>query len=375
MPLLSTHEAIGAVSEALRSQLELRTSLLTTVSRPEVAANGDAVPKLNLFLYQIDFDPYLKNYSLDEGQPPPLWLILRYLVTAYDGGHDSDTVEAHRLLARALARLQEINFLSSNVPALIDNPEPLKITFDNGDVDLLSKVMQGSEEKYRLSAAFQVRPVLIAPDVSPSYAPLVLTVGPPGAEGVIVLPSMGPNLKQVTPWRFEVGATVEFSGDNINGGIETVYIGSMELPVIAARDGAVRAIVPTTPTISAGFHTAVVARQLASGRQQLSNPQLVTLLPKLVTVVRGPLTLIGPNLFGNITLNGERLGAPDDNISVAFYREGQVALNLEVNGSAAQTNLQVVVSNSNALPPGVYYLIVRVNGAQAQLTPAVEWTP
>lgn len=375
MPLLSTHEAIGAVSEALRSQLELRTSVLTTVSRPEVAANGDAMPKLNLFLYQIDFDPHLKNHSLDEGQPPPLWLVLRYLVTAYDGSLDSDTVEAHRMLARALARLHEMNFLSPAVPALIDNPEPLKISFDNSDVDLLSKVMQGSEEKYRISAAFQVRPVLIAPDVAPSYAPLVLTVGPPGAEGVMVLPSMGPNLKQVVPSRFEIGATVEFSGDNINGGIETVYIGSMELPVIAAREGAVCARVPATPTISAGFHTAVVAKQLASGRQQLSNPQLVTLLPTLVTAVRGPLMVNGPNLFGNVTLNGERLGGVDDNILVAFYRDGQVVLNLEINGVAAQTSLQVVVSNSNALPPGIYYLIVRVNGAQAQLTPAVEWTP
>lgn len=375
MPLLSTHEAIGAVSEALRSQLELRTSVLTTVSRPEVAANGDAMPKLNLFLYQIDFDPHLKNHSLDEGQPAPLWLVLRYLVTAYDGSLDSDTVEAHRMLARALARLQEMNFLSPAVPALIDNPEPLKISFDNGDVDLLSKVMQGSEEKYRLSAAFQVRPVLIAPDVAPSYAPLVLTVGPPGAEGVMVLPSMGPHLKQVVPSRFEIGAAVEFSGDNINGGIETVYIGSMELPVIAAREGAVRARVPATPTISAGFHTAVVAKQLASGRQQLSNPQLVTLLPTLVTAVRGPLTVNGPNLFGNITLNGERLGGPDDNILVAFYRDGQVVLNLEITGVAAQTSLQVVVNSSNALPPGIYYLIVRVNGAQAHLTPAVEWTP
>ncbi|HEY8940690.1 MAG TPA: Pvc16 family protein, partial [Cellvibrio sp.] len=91
MSLLSTHEAIGAVSEALRSQLQLRTSILTTVGRPEAAANGDAVPRLNLFLYQIDFDPHLKNHSLDEGQPPPLWLVLRYLVTAYDGSLDSDT--------------------------------------------------------------------------------------------------------------------------------------------------------------------------------------------------------------------------------------------------------------------------------------------
>ena len=168
MPLLSTREAIGAVSEALRSQLQSRSSILTTVKRPEAAALDDVVPKLNLFLYQIDFDPHLKNHSLDEGQAPPLWLVLRYLITAYDTGNDSDTVAAHRLLGTGLAHLQTMNFLNPIVPALADNPEPLKLSFDSSDVELLSKVMQGSEEKYRISAAFQVRPVLIAPDVPPS---------------------------------------------------------------------------------------------------------------------------------------------------------------------------------------------------------------
>lgn len=376
MPLSSTREAIGAVSEALRSQLSLRSSLLVTVTRPDIAAAADdAVQKLNLFLYQIDFDPHLKNHSLDDGQPPPLWLVLRYLLTAYDAGHDSDTVEAHRLLARGLACLQEMNFLSPTVPALADNPEPLKLTFDSSDAELLSKVMQGSEEKYRLSAAFHVRPVLIAPDIPPSYAPLVLTVGPPGAEGVVVLPSMGPDLKQITPLRFEAGATVEFAGNNINSGIETAYIGSMELPVIAARDGAVRITLPATPSISAGHHPAVVARRLPSGRQQTSNPQFVTLLPTLTNAVHGPLVANGPNFSGTVTLAGERLGGIDDAVFVAFYRNGVVVLNLEVTGTAAQTSLDAVVSNTNALPPGTYYIILRVNGAQATMTPEVAWTP
>lgn len=376
MPLSSTREAIGAVSEALRSQLSLRSSLLVTVTRPDVAAAAaDGVQKLNLFLYQIDFDPHLKNHSLDDGQPPPLWLVLRYLLTAYDTGQDSDTVEAHRLLARGMACLQEMNFLSPTVPALVDNPEPLKLTFDSSDAELLSKVMQGSEEKYRISAAFHVRPVLIAPEVPPSYAPLVLTVGPPGAEGVVVLPSMGPDLKQITPLRFEAGATVEFTGNNINSAIETVYIGRMELPVIAAREGAVSINVPATPSISAGHHGAVVARRLPSGRQQTSNPLFVTLLPTLTNAAHGPLVANGPNFSGTLTLTGERLGGTDDAIFVAFYRNGVVVLNLEVTGTAAQTSLNAVVSNTNALPPGTYYIILRVNGAQAIMTPEVAWSP
>jgi hypothetical protein len=374
MPLLSTREAIGAVSETLRFQLQARTLIQTTVKRPEVAATEDIGAKLNLFLYQIDFDPHLKNHSLDEGQPPPLWLILRYLITAYDAGNDSDTIPAHNLLGTGLACLQTMNFINSVVPALADNPEPLKLSFDNSDVELLSKVMQGSEEKYRISAAFQVRPVLIAPDVPPSYAPLVLTVGPPGAEGVLVLPSMGPILKEITPSRFVGGATLEFSGDGINGSIDSVFIGSMELPVIAAREGAIQVVVPNVPSISAGYQPACVARRLPSGRQLTSNPLFVSLLPVVTTATHGVLTANGTNLFGSVSFTGERLGGLDDSIFVAFYRDGVVVLNLEVTGTALQTSLVASVSNLKALPPGTYYLIVRVNGAQAMVTPAVVWT-
>jgi hypothetical protein len=375
MALSASNEAIGAVSEAVRSQLALRTSLLVTVSRPDTAALGDDLPKLNLFLYQLEFDPHLKNHSLDEGQPAPLWLVLRYLLTAYDGSRDSDTTAAHRLLGRGLAALQEMAYLSPIVPALLDNPEPLKLTFEACDVDLLSKIMQGSDEKYRLAAAFQVRPVLIAPDVLPSYAPAVLSVGPPGAEGVVVLPTLGPRLHKITPPRFEAGATIELTGDDINTNIETVYVGALALPVTSAREGAVQARIPATPSISAGDHAVMVARRLPSGRELTSNLMAATLQPTLAGAAVGALSPSGPNLFGAVTLSGQRLGGPDDAIFVAFYRNGAVVLNLEVADGAAQTTLVANVDSAHALAPGTYYLILRVNGAQARHTPPVEWTP
>lgn len=375
MPLSATNEAIGAVSEAVRSQLALRTSLLVRVSRPDMAATTDDQPKLNLFLYQLDFDPQLRNHPFDEGQPAPLWLVLRYLLTAYDQFHDSDSVAAHSLLARGLAGLQEMNFLTPTVPALADNPEPLKLTFDTSDVDLLSKIMQGSEEQYRISAAFQVRPVLIVPDVLPAFAPPVLTVGPPGAEGVVVLPGLGPRLNRITPSRFEVGATLELAGDDVNASLDTVLLGPLVLPVTAAREGAVQTQVPPVPALSAGHHPVVVGRRLASGRLQTSNPQFATLLPTVTSAVVGVLTPNGPNLSGSVVINGQRLGSPDDAVFVAFYRDGAVVLNLEVVGTLSQTSLTATVDGDHALPPGTYYLIVRVNGAQATRTPDAAWMP
>jgi hypothetical protein len=375
MPLTATHEAIGAVSEALRAQLELRTSLLVTVSRPDTAAEAESAPKLNLFLYQIDFDPHLKNHSLQPGEPAPLWLVLRYLVTAFDSGQDSDSIAAHRLLARGLAGLQEMSMLWPTVPALLDNPEPLKLTFDAADTELLSRLMQGSDEKFRISAAFQVRPVLIAPDIFPELAPPVLTVGPPGAEGVVVLPTLGPRLKRITPARFEAGALIELSGDDINSGIDQVHLGPIDLPVIAAREGAVQARVPALPALSAGDHAVAVSRPLPSGRRMASNLLAATLLPTITAAAIGPLTPSGPGFTGTATITGQRLGGVDDAVFVAFYRDGTVRLNLEVSGTAAQTTLVVTIDAAHALPAGRYYLIVRVNGAQATRTPEAAWLP
>ena len=375
MPLTATHEAIGAVSEALRAQLQLRTSLLVSVSRPDVAAEAESAPKLNLFLYQIDFDPHLKNHALRSGEPAPLWLVLRYLITAFDAGQDSDSIAAHRLLARGLAGLQEMNVLWPTVPALLDNPEPLKLSFDAADVDLLSRLMQGSEEKYRLSAAFQVRPVIIAPDVLPQFAPPVLTVGPPGAPGVAVLPTLGPRLHHVLPARFEAGALIELGGDDINAAVDTVHLGPIDLPVVAARAGAVQARLPAVPALSAGEHAIAVSRPLPSGRRLSSNLLAATLLPTVVSATVSPLVPSGANFTGSVTLNGQRLGGPDDAVFVAFYRDGAVVLNLEVAGTAAQTSLLATVDAAQALPAGQYYLIVRVNGAQAVATPEAPWMP
>ena len=131
---------------------------------------------LNIFLYEIQYDANLKNTPLDEGQKPPLWLVLKYLLTAYsEGESDSDT--AYDYLGLGMQALQELSFLplnSSTVRNLGDNPGVLKITFDEIPPDLLSKLMQGGDdEKYRLSVGFQVRPVMIAPDLPSSYSYLV----------------------------------------------------------------------------------------------------------------------------------------------------------------------------------------------------------
>src|SRR5258708_232311 len=179
MALANTSRAIGAISRTLRERLTaaLGTAVdLVTVGRPEPASSLPNHSRLNLFLYEVHIDEFLRNESLDEGQPPPLWLALHYLLTAFDAGGESDTELSHEILGAGMRALQAINFLQPTAGAtapLQDNPNELKVTFDHETADLLSKLMQGPDMKYRCSAAFQVRPVLIAPADPPSYSQLV----------------------------------------------------------------------------------------------------------------------------------------------------------------------------------------------------------
>src|SRR5829696_3708248 len=120
MALSDTGKAIGAVTDALRDRLDTRSGIHVTVGRPEKDQGGT---RLNLFLYEVVFDPSLKNEPLDEGQPPPLWLVLKYLLTAFDDLKESDSIQAYEYLGRGLGALQSLNYLSTTT---ITNPDYLK---------------------------------------------------------------------------------------------------------------------------------------------------------------------------------------------------------------------------------------------------------
>lgn len=374
MALADSKQAIGAVSELLKSRLTLATSASTVdIGRPESVSAAN-VPKLNIFLYQIDFDGHLKNHPLDSGQRSPLWLVLRYLLTAFDTGKESDTSDAHELLGEGMLALNEMNFIEPSVLELADNPEPLKITFDKADSELLSKIMQGSDEKYRLSVAFEVRPVMIAPSTLPRYALPVKTVGPPAEEGVALMPSLGPKLGAVKPDKFVQGETITLTGLDIGTEIEEVRLGAIGFPVIAAKPGEIQAMINPTPDLSAGSYPITAVRTLKGDQIISSNAVLGTLLPTVTDATPGALTENGGIFSGPLTLTGELLGAPEDSIFVAFYRNGKISLMLEGAGALDQTTLTVTVESENALPPGHYFIILRVNGAQAANAPVVDWS-
>jgi hypothetical protein len=394
MALADTGKAIGAVSELLQSYLLSRLiGVVSDVSVGKLEATGTGItnPRLNLFLYSVQFEPSLRNQSLDEGQPAPLWLVLKYLLTAFDSTGDSYSIEAHRILGEGTRILQELAYLplkstfgESILKPLKDNPEELKITFDETSVDLISKLMQGPDEKYRCSMSFEVRPVMIATREPSSYSLLVginyltnTVIGEAGIQ-IPVLPSLGPVITRITPETVEPGSNLRVEGTGLEGSTLTVQLGSATLPITARSPNAlqcqVNGAIASGSSLSAGSHLLAVVQSLPSGKTRSSNLQLVDLQPVLSAVAPLPLSAseAAEGIVLKLDLVGQLLGRDADDVFVALYQAGQtIRLSDEVltptpPPATAQTQRQARFRASQPLSSGTYRVIVRVNGQQAR---------
>jgi Pvc16 N-terminal domain len=388
MALADSATAIGAVTRLLQDHLMRPPhNLNVTVGRPEEAADNDTIANLNLFLYETVFDPHLRNLSLRDGEPAPLWLVLKYLLTAFDVSGDSDSASAHDLLGRGMAALHTLNFLRLDPLvdptvrlALENNPEPLKLTFDESSAELLSKVMQGTDERYRLSVAFQMRPVMIVPAALPRGSLLVgidYSTAPEniiGRDGVQidVIPSMGARLDRVEPDRFETGATLTLFGDDLSAGNMEVVLGDQMLTIVERQ--VTRLVVtaegsPGTPiasgtTLSAGEVPLVVRRRLSPTRTRSSNLVAAKLLPTLNSAAL---------VAGDLQLQGFLLGDDTDDVIVLFFREsdGVTVHMFDTVVTAADQQTLTIAGAAAAVPAGTYRVILRINNQQAKASPSV----
>ena len=386
MSLAASSEAIGAVSELLKVQLAARTGInAVAVGRPEDASKAAVVGgggSFNLFLYRISIDANLRNRPLDAGQAPPVWLVLHYLLTAFDGP-ESDSIVAHRLLGRGLLALNALSIVRPDASnsVLASNPDPLRLTFDEADVELLSRIMQGSDEKFRVAAAFQVRPVMLASTAeAPDYALPVRSIGKPlpppqPYEGASVLPSLGARVRAIEPERFSAGQSIVLRGSEL-AGYDQILVGALTYPATSTLDGALTATIPLADTISAGSYPVCVARTLPDGHQLSSNAVAGHLLPRVTSVnLAGPLTPVLGRLSGTFLVHGSQLGGATAATYAALYLQGKAQLLLEPQPGGTATTLTFTVTDTQALAPDPNYrVILRVNGEQALDSPLLSWT-
>jgi hypothetical protein len=408
MALVDTGRAIGAVANLLIARLSVVVPV--SVGRPEqVPKDG---PRLNLFLYESQFDPTLKNHPLDEGQPPPLWLVLHFLMTDFDDANESDSPAALEVLGQGLRALQQNSYLrfdgeAANIVApLSDNPEDLKITFDDTGSDLVSKLVSGADEKDRYSVGFQVRPVMIAAGepasysllVGVKYSPLPLEIiGEKGIQ-IPVIPSLGATIAEIQPTRFELDDVVTIKGTDLDLSGLSVSLGPVDLPLLSQRSDQltfkVDSAIATGDLISAGSHVISVVQTLPTGRRRLSNALVAGLLPTLDTAaIAGGTLVVNPappppqpqTAFATIDLVGALLGTKDDDCFLALYRDGETLRLFDTFADEAtppppapvppQSEKSLEMVSDDAVPVGDYMVIYRVNGQQAKLSPTVSLGP
>jgi hypothetical protein len=324
----------------------------------------------------------MRNRALDDGQAPPVWLVLYYLLTAFDGA-DSDSVAAHKLLSRGIVALNAMSILrpAATDVVLASNPDPLRLTLDDADTELLSKVMQGSDEKYRFSAAFQVRPVMLAStDAPPAYALPVRTIGlplpPPRLyTGATVLPSLGAQVERIEPERFSAGQAFALHGTDF-AGYDQVMVGSTSYPATLGADGSLGTTIPLADAIAAGTYPVCLARTLPDGHVLRSNAVAGHLLPIVSSAnLAGALTNVSGKLSGSFVVHGSQFGGPDAAAYAALYLGGKSQLLLEPQPGGTATTLTFVVSDAQALlADPAYRVILRVNGEQALDSPTLSWT-
>ena len=401
MALADSNRAIGAVTRLLIDHIGRRTSLNITARHPRAAAASDSNPKLNLFLFETTYDPTLKNFSLTNGDPAPLWLVLRYALTAFDTDGASDTADAHELIGRGLAALYDVNFLRLDgsvavnvLRPLENNPELLKLTFDDATPDLVSKLMQGPDETYRFSISFQVRPVMIVPAEPPRYNQLVgvnyeptpnAIIGRDGV-GIVVLPSLGPTLDELDPDSFAASAVdadaplVELRGGDLHLSNLECLLGNTSVPIVAQRPDRltvrIGATVASGRTIAAGDHPIAVRQLLPTGRYRSSNLLTAKLRPTVTSIVPAFVVNAGvpPTVTGNLTFTGNLLGRDVDDVRVAFAQNGTVVRMVDVTAPAVtdQTSLTVALpGGTDILTAGTYLVFLVVNGVQATNSPTV----
>lgn len=402
MALADTGKAIRAVTDAIADRLKTHTGLFCSSVRPGPDANLGGT-RLNIFLYEAQVDPSLKNVPLDDGARPPLWLVLKYLLTAFDLDNESDSPEAYEYLGQGMRALDEMSVLSlpstlNNLDALTDNPEDLKISIDDANAELISKVMQGPDEKYRMSVAFQIRPVMIVGAGPPSHSLLVgvdYTQTPATLVGETairtpVIPSLGPSITEVSPAAFELGSTVTILGTDLHLSNLSVTLGPVELPVTMQQPDrlqfVVREDIANGSTISAGSLPLSVGQLLPTGRVRASNVLIGNLIPSVDSValsgavdhVTGPTPPAGWS-YATIDVTGKLLGTDDDDSYLTLFRAGAsvklVDRSTDTSPLAApQTQRQFEMKKADAVPPGPYLAIYRVNRQQSVQSPEVDLT-
>lgn len=224
---MSASTAIGRVSESLRSlllgEMQLTPSVPVTILAPDETGGGPR--RINLFLYKVQENPFLRNQDWEvspsgSGQllPPPLPLTLYYLMTAY-ANNDSSLGNAtrHELLGEAMRVFHQFPVVADEYLAgdLAAAREQIKISQNGLDMEELSQVWSTFSQPFRLSVLYEVSVVQLdqSADQQRPLPQRVRQIGVPDVRA----PYRPPIVTDMEPASGPAGTVITFTGEGLDG--------------------------------------------------------------------------------------------------------------------------------------------------------------
>jgi hypothetical protein len=156
---MSNHLAIAAVTETLKSivQAAVSSSGAMTGAKVMAATPSDKIKEsaVNICLYEVKYNPFLRNEDLAPGARPTVALNLRYLFSFYG---DETKQEPQRLMGRVMSAIHAEPILDREIirEAIGNNAHIADSDLDTSPEDIgLSPIRYSSEEIFKLWSAFQ----------------------------------------------------------------------------------------------------------------------------------------------------------------------------------------------------------------------------
>ncbi len=275
------------------------------IAQPPHEVQTDIEPlQVNLFLYRTEIAAGLRNedpLDLTPGETgqPALPLALHYLITPYvQGGKDLD---AHRLLGLASRAVQEQSQLSptqlrdsapfTNVATQLDR---IRISWETLAENDIYSLWSAFQIPYRLSAAFEVRVVLIDNRQPPRTPVPVIRRGQDdqGPTALADVASPFPELDTTAPENgqpaYRIDESIELHGINLSAQTVVVSVSHPLLPdpITLVPNAITATLVTAELTAAAGIPAGVSAASLSL--TNIVDAQQVTTITNTVPLAVAP---------------------------------------------------------------------------------------
>jgi hypothetical protein len=276
---MSTYRSIPGVTQSLVNLLGDRMSenATITVAPPDIEVDQVAGRRLNLYLYHLAENGYLKNQEIPgEGYPgaygsPPLSLDLNYIITAFgssDTGADAD-MQAQFILGDAMRVLHDTAIISPDLmqvkspgktildPSLLSAFEQVKVSLQPKSLEEITKIWTALPNvNFRRSVIYEVCVVQIQSQQPRQQALQVRQ------RRVYAMPMQSPQIQQIfvqpppqgiTTTAAEEGETLRLLGFNFNAPNTVVEMDQVGGNIATLQPGLIDVVIPAGQ-LNAGLH-------------------------------------------------------------------------------------------------------------------------